>query len=47
LRCVRALRNDIRDRTLREQLDHNLRNEVEPIFVIDVLEEHGVRHPNL
>ncbi|KAJ6861183.1 hypothetical protein NC651_037305 [Populus alba x Populus x berolinensis] len=41
LRCVRALRNDIRDRTLREQLDHNLRNEVEPIFVIDVLEEHG------
>lgn len=43
LRCVRALRNDIRDRTLRELLDHNLRNEVEPIFVIDVLEEHGVR----
>ncbi|KAF2316989.1 hypothetical protein GH714_009819 [Hevea brasiliensis] len=41
LRCVRALRNDIRDLTLREQVDHNLRLEPEPIFVIDVLEEHG------
>uniref|UniRef100_A0A2P2JFV4 Uncharacterized protein MANES_01G104900 n=2 Tax=Rhizophora mucronata TaxID=61149 RepID=A0A2P2JFV4_RHIMU len=41
LRCVRALRNDIRDLTLRERQDYNLRNEAEPIFVIDVLEEHG------
>ncbi|KAJ4826862.1 hypothetical protein Tsubulata_039605 [Turnera subulata] len=41
LRCVRALRNDLRDPTLQDQVDHNLRNEVEPIFVIDVLEEHG------
>lgn len=46
LRCVRALRNDIRDITLHEQVDHNLRNEVEPIFVIDVIEEHGVRFDN-
>lgn len=42
LRCVRALRNDIRDLTLREQPDHSLKYEAEPIFVIDVLEEHGV-----
>ncbi|GMY12807.1 protein furry homolog-like [Fagus crenata] len=41
LRCVRALRNDIRDLTLREQPDHSLKYEAEPIFVIDVLEEHG------
>lgn len=41
LRCVRALRNDIRDLTIREQSDHNIRNEAEPIFIIDVLEEHG------
>ncbi|XP_050229807.1 uncharacterized protein LOC126678934 isoform X2 [Mercurialis annua] len=41
LRCVRALRSDIRELTLREQVDHNLRLEPEPIFVIDVLEEHG------
>ncbi|EEF28327.1 conserved hypothetical protein [Ricinus communis] len=41
LRCVRALRNDIRDLTLFEQVDNNLRFEPEPIFVIDVLEEHG------
>lgn len=44
LRCVRALRNDIRDLTLRDQPDHNMRNEAEPIFIIDVLEEHGVGH---
>lgn len=44
LRCVRALRNDIRDLTLREQADYNLRLEPEPIFVIDVLEEHGVSY---
>jgi hypothetical protein len=42
LRCVRALRNDVRDLTLREQPDHSLKYEAEPIFVIDVLEEHGV-----
>lgn len=42
LRCVRALRNDIRDLSLREQTDHSLRCEAEPIFIIDVLEEHGV-----
>lgn len=42
LRCVRALRNDIQDLTLREQPDHILRYEAEPIFIIDVLEEHGV-----
>ncbi|XP_022735431.1 uncharacterized protein LOC111288700 isoform X2 [Durio zibethinus] len=41
LRCVRALRNDIQDLTLREQPDHNIRYEAEPIFIIDVLEEHG------
>lgn len=42
LRCVRALRNDILDLTVREQPDHSLRYEAEPIFLIDVLEEHGV-----
>lgn len=42
LRCVRALRNDIRDLTFHDHVDHNLRLEPEPIFVIDVLEEHGV-----
>ncbi|KAL9424739.1 hypothetical protein AB3S75_031792 [Citrus x aurantiifolia] len=41
LRCVRALRNDIRDLTIRDQSDHNIRTEAEPIYIIDVLEEHG------
>ncbi|KAF5735639.1 protein furry [Tripterygium wilfordii] len=41
LRCVRALRNDIRDLTMHEHQDYNMRNEAEPIFIIDVLEEHG------
>ena len=41
LRCVRALRNDIRDSTY-ERFDNNLKNDAEPIFIIDVLEEHGV-----
>ncbi|CAN1839161.1 Protein furry homolog-like [Linum perenne] len=41
LRCVRALWNDIRDLTVHVQLDQNLRCEAEPIFIIDVLEEHG------
>ncbi|KAL6961096.1 hypothetical protein U1Q18_038860 [Sarracenia purpurea var. burkii] len=41
LRCVRALRNDIRELSMRERPDHLLRNEPVPIFVIDVLEENG------
>ncbi|KAK8310529.1 hypothetical protein V6Z12_D02G192500 [Gossypium hirsutum] len=41
LRCVRALRNDIRDLTLSKQPEHSIRYEAEPIFIIDVLEEHG------
>ncbi|KAJ7971141.1 Protein furry-like [Quillaja saponaria] len=41
LRCVRALRNDIRELTIRKQPDHSLKYEAEPIFIIDVLEEHG------
>ncbi|GAB2280029.1 hypothetical protein Dimus_014667 [Dionaea muscipula] len=41
LRCVRALRNDIRDLALHESGDHSLKFEAEPIFIIDVLEENG------
>ncbi|CAI9109932.1 OLC1v1009874C2 [Oldenlandia corymbosa var. corymbosa] len=41
LRCIRALRNDIRELSLFERSDHMLKNEPEPIFIIDVLEEHG------
>ncbi|KAG4395808.1 hypothetical protein GLYMA_19G037200v4 [Glycine max] len=41
LRCVRALRNDIRDLKIHEQPNHTLKYEAEPIFIIDVLEEHG------
>ncbi|XWS34789.1 hypothetical protein CRYUN_Cryun21dG0067500 [Craigia yunnanensis] len=41
LRCVRALSIDIRDLALCEQPDHSIRYEAEPIFIIDVLEEHG------
>ncbi|GAB4840336.1 hypothetical protein Ancab_021103 [Ancistrocladus abbreviatus] len=41
LRCVRALRNDIRELALHERGDHNLKNEAEPLFIIDVLEENG------
>ncbi|GAB4828880.1 hypothetical protein Ancab_018540 [Ancistrocladus abbreviatus] len=41
LRCVRALRNDIRELALHERAEHNLKNEAEPIFIIDVLEENG------
>lgn len=44
LRCVRALRNDIRELSSREQSDYNLKYDAEPIFIIDVLEEHGVGH---
>ncbi|KVH92614.1 Armadillo-like helical [Cynara cardunculus var. scolymus] len=40
LRCVRALRNDIRNLSLYERSDL-LKDEAEPIFVIDVLEENG------
>ncbi|MCL7041434.1 hypothetical protein MKW94_030239, partial [Papaver nudicaule] len=39
LRCVRALRNDIRDFSVNARSDFRLRMEAEPIFVIDVLEE--------
>lgn len=42
LRCVRALRNDIHDSSLHERPDYSLKNEAEPIFIIDVLEENGV-----
>ncbi|BAU01429.1 hypothetical protein VIGAN_11066000 [Vigna angularis var. angularis] len=41
LRCVRALRNDIRDLRIHEQSNLMLKYEAEPIFIIDVLEEHG------
>lgn len=41
LRCVRALRSDIRDQGV-EQPNHLLRYESESILIIDVLEEHGV-----
>nr|DAD43759.1 TPA_asm: hypothetical protein HUJ06_001989 [Nelumbo nucifera] len=41
LRCVRALRNDIRDLSINELSDHKMKNEAEPIFIIDVLEENG------
>ncbi|XP_027924280.1 protein furry homolog isoform X2 [Vigna unguiculata] len=41
LRCVRALRNDIRDLRIHEQSNVMLKYEAEPIFIIDVLEEHG------
>ncbi|MCL7040569.1 hypothetical protein MKW94_007065 [Papaver nudicaule] len=41
LRCVRALRNDIRDLSINGRTDQKLKTEAEPIFVIDVLEENG------
>ncbi|KAK6928032.1 Cell morphogenesis central region [Dillenia turbinata] len=41
LRCLRALRNDIKELSLLERPDHNFKNEAEPIFIIDVLEENG------
>ncbi|KAL4581927.1 hypothetical protein LXL04_006461 [Taraxacum kok-saghyz] len=40
LRCVRALRNDIKNLSLYERSDF-LKDEAEPIFIIDVLEENG------
>lgn len=42
LRCVRALRHDIRELSMQERPDHILKSEAEPIFIIDVLEENGV-----
>ncbi|CAI9752774.1 unnamed protein product [Fraxinus pennsylvanica] len=41
LLCVRALRNDIRERSMNERPEHIFKNEAEPIFIIDVLEENG------
>ncbi|XP_019089418.1 PREDICTED: uncharacterized protein LOC104716869 [Camelina sativa] len=41
LRCVRALRNDIRDLMIKEHPDHIMKFEAEAIYMIDVLEEHG------
>nr|GMC62253.1 protein furry homolog-like [Ipomoea batatas] len=41
LRCVRALRNDTLQFSNHDHADHILRYEAEPIFIIDVLEEHG------
>ncbi|KAL4318706.1 hypothetical protein GQ457_18G021950 [Hibiscus cannabinus] len=41
LRCARALRNDIQNLSNVDVLDQSRRYEVEPIFIIDVLEEHG------
>ena len=42
LRCVRALRNDLRELSMHGRSDHILKNEAEPIYIIDVLEENGV-----
>ncbi|KAL8161301.1 hypothetical protein V2J09_012790 [Rumex salicifolius] len=41
LRCVRALRYDIKECALLDREDYISKNEAEPIFIIDVLEEHG------
>ncbi|KAK1274267.1 hypothetical protein QJS04_geneDACA009878 [Acorus gramineus] len=41
LRCVRALRNDIQDLSQNEHPDHRSKDDIEPIFIIDVLEENG------
>lgn len=41
LRCVRALRNDIRNLSAREHSEDYFVSEAQPIFIIDVLEEHG------
>ncbi|KAA8530488.1 hypothetical protein F0562_005197 [Nyssa sinensis] len=41
LRCVRALRNDMWDFSLQDRSNHIPKNEAEPIFIIDVLEENG------
>ncbi|KAG6602549.1 Protein furry-like-like protein, partial [Cucurbita argyrosperma subsp. sororia] len=41
LRCVRALQNDIRDLAILDQPDYTFKYDAEPIFIIDVVEEHG------
>ncbi|XP_045086168.1 uncharacterized protein [Aegilops tauschii subsp. strangulata] len=40
LRCVRSLKNDLRDYSANEG-DNKLRLEPEPIFIIDIIEENG------
>lgn len=42
LRCVRLLRNDLRDLSVNDRFDHRLKYEIEAILIIDVLEENGV-----
>ena len=42
LRCVRALKNDLRDYSANEWGDNKLKLEPEPIFIIDIIEENGV-----
>ncbi|XP_015689288.1 uncharacterized protein LOC102706919 [Oryza brachyantha] len=41
LRCVRALKNDLRDYSANEWGDSKLKLEPEPIFIIDIIEENG------
>lgn len=41
LRCVRALKNDLRDYSANEWGDNKLKLEPEPIFIIDIIEENG------
>ncbi|XP_020250386.1 uncharacterized protein LOC109827782 isoform X2 [Asparagus officinalis] len=41
LRCVRFLRNDLRDLSVNDRFDNRLKYEIEPILIIDVLEENG------
>jgi hypothetical protein len=44
LRCVRALKNDLRDYSANEWGDNKLKLEPEPIFIIDIIEENGVSY---
>jgi hypothetical protein len=44
LRCVRALKNDLRDYTANDWGDNKLKHEPEPIFIIDIIEENGVSY---
>jgi hypothetical protein len=44
LRCVRALKNDLRDCSANEWGDNKLKLEPEPIFIIDIIEENGVSY---
>ncbi|KAG8073032.1 hypothetical protein GUJ93_ZPchr0006g41845 [Zizania palustris] len=41
LRCVRALKNDLRDYSANEWGENKLKLEPEPIFIIDIIEENG------